>query len=115
MVADRGADRYWLGRTTLRTTCRHVTHHVVVDLQHARELVERLGARAEAEEVVDALLLLVDRIGEAPPAPDVVALERTAALLDQRAEPAHDVRLLLLGELGVQQQENLVLGHAFPL
>jgi hypothetical protein len=91
-----------------------VTHHVVVDLEHAGELVEGLRARREAQEVVDPLLLLVDRIGELAPAPHVVAFQRPAALLDQGAQPCHDIGLLGLGQLGVQQQQNLVLGHAFP-
>src|SRR4029079_787133 len=87
----------------------------VVHVAPRRDLVERLCVRAEADEVVDALFLLLDRIGEPAPAPHVVALERPAALLDQAAQPVHGLGLLLVGELRVQQQQNLVLSHAFPL
>ena len=114
IVADGGADRYWLGRTPLGPTCRQVAHHVVVDLEHARQLVDRLGVRREAEEVVDALLLLLDRVGEPPPAPHVVALEGPAALLDQRAYPVDDLGLFLFGQIGIEQQQDLVFGHSVP-
>src|SRR5207249_220869 len=43
ILAARRSHRYWLTGTPSMATCRHVTHHGVVDLQHPRELVERLG------------------------------------------------------------------------
>ena len=114
IVADRGVHRYWLGWTPLEPTRRHVAEDVVVDLQDTRQLVERLRARREADEVVDAVLLLRDRVGEPAPAPRVVALDAAAALLDQRAHPAHDLALLLFGQFGIEQQQNLVFGHSVP-
>ena len=55
---------------------RQMAHHGVVDLQHAGDLVERLAARLEHEQVVDALLLLRDLVGEPAAAPGVVAAPR---------------------------------------
>ena len=44
------------------------------------------GLAVKLQEVVDALALLVDLVGELAPAPHVVALARAAALLDQLAQ-----------------------------
>ena len=96
------ADRYWLGRTRPVATGRQVTHHVVVDLEHARDLVERLAVGAEREQVVDAVGLLVDLVGELAPAPGVLAVPRAAALLDEVARALDDLLLPLFGQVGVQ-------------
>jgi hypothetical protein len=52
--------------------------------------------------VVDALLLVRDRIGETAPTPGVVAVPRALALLDEVARAGDDVVLAGLGLLGVQ-------------
>ena len=81
---------------------RHVPQHRVVDLEHARDLLERLRLRVEDDEVVDALLLVRDRIGETAAAPGVVAVPGALALLDEVARAGDDVVLAGLGLLGVQ-------------
>ena len=78
----------------------HVAQHGVVDLEHAGDLVESVRLRVEDDEVVDALLLVRDRIGEAPPAPGVMAVPRAAALLDEVARAGDDVVLVSLGRSG---------------
>ena len=62
----------------------------------------------EDGEVVDAFLLVRDRIGEAAPSPRIVALPGTARLLDELAHSGDDVVLAGLRLLRVQQQQNFV-------
>jgi hypothetical protein len=78
-----------------------VTEHVVVDLQHAAELVEGLRRRGESQQVVDPVVLLVDGVRELAPAPRVMALERPPTLLDERLRTLVDLGLLLVLLLGV--------------
>src|SRR5712691_1027500 len=85
-----------------------VPHHAVVDLEHARDLVERLAAALEDEQVVDALRLLVDLVGQPPAAPRVVAPPGTAAALDELAHARDHLVLVGVGALRVQHQKNLV-------
>ena len=113
-MTGRSADGKWLRRTSLGATCRKVAHHVVVDLQHAGDLVERLRSRGEEQQVVVAVSLLVDLVGELALAPCIVARERAATLLDQVTHARDDLRLRLLGEVWVQQQQDLVVDHGFP-
>jgi hypothetical protein len=40
-----------------------MAHHAVVDPQHTADLVQRLGGAGELEQVVPALVLVVDLIG----------------------------------------------------
>ena len=93
---------------------RHVAHHGVVDLEHARR--SRRASRRSAlehDEVVDALALLRDLVREAPPAPGVVAAPRAAGLLDELARRARSISSWrCLGELRVQHQQNLVRRHS---
>ena len=89
-----------------------MAHHAVVDLQHARDLVERLGARLEDDEVVVRVGLVVDLEGEPPPSPRVVAAPRAPAALDEVAHARDDLALALLGGLGVEHQQNLVRNQA---
>ena len=91
--------------------CREVTHHEVVDLELAHDLVEGLGAALEDDEVVDALLFLLDLEGEPAPAPGVVAAPRAAGLLDELTDARDQLVLPLLGELRVQHEKNLVRRH----
>jgi len=88
-----------------------VAHHGVVDLQHAGDLVQRLATRLEHEQVVDALLLLRDLVGQPATAPGVVAAPRASGRLDELPHARDQVVLALVGELRVQHQKNLVRGH----
>ena len=72
------------------------------------------GRRTEEQQVVVPVGLLVDLVGELALAPGVVARERAATLLDQLAHARDDLRLGLLGEVWVQQQQDLVVDHGFP-
>jgi len=49
-----------------------VAHDAVGDLQHARYFVERVRRRVELEQVVDAVGLVVDLVGQPAPPPRVV-------------------------------------------
>src|SRR5207249_4688706 len=91
---------------------RQVAQHSVVDLEDTGHLVERCRLRVEDDEVVDAFLLVRDRIREASPAPGVVAVPRAAVLLDEVARASDDVVLAGLSLLGVQHQQNFVSRHA---
>ena len=51
-----------------------VAHDAVGDLEHARDLGERLRRRGEEQQVVDAVGLVVDLVGELAPAPRLVAV-----------------------------------------
>jgi hypothetical protein len=88
-----------------------VAHHVIVDLEHARDLVERVALGAEREQVVDAVALLVDLVRELAAAPGVLAVPRPPAFLDEVARALDDLLLPLLGQVGVQHEQNLVVGH----
>ena len=111
ILARRAAHRYRLSRPWLVTTGRKVPHDRVVDLEHARDLVERLGLGAEAEQVVDAVGVLVDLVGELAAPPDVLAVPAAPAGLDEIARALDDLLLALLRELGVQHEQNLVVDH----
>ena len=78
------------------------------------DLVERLRLGAEEQQVVVPVGLLVDLVGELALAPRIVARERAATLLDQVTHACDDLRLRLLGEVWVQQQQDLVVDHGFP-
>src|SRR2546423_2458495 len=89
-----------------------MAHHRVVDLEHAGDLVERLRAALEHDEVIDAFRLLGDLVGEAPSAPRIVAAPGAAALLDELAQARDHAVLLRLGALRVQHQKNLGRRHS---
>src|SRR5262249_49749078 len=76
-----------------------------------RDLGEGLRARAEEEQVVRALGLVVDLVGELAPAPRLVRLPRAAVGLDALADAGQDLALALVGQLGVEQQQDLVVVH----
>src|ERR671934_179289 len=69
----------------------HVPHDAVRDLEDARDLVERLRVRVEREQVVDALALVVDLVGELPPPPDLLVGPGPAAALDELARARDDL------------------------
>ena len=69
----------------------HVTHDAVGDPEHAGRLVERGRLGLEMDEVVDALVLLVDLVGEPAFAPRLVAGPGAAALLDELAQAREDL------------------------
>jgi len=45
------------------------------------------------------------------PAPHVVGEPRAAALVDQLVRAGDDLRLALLGQLGIEHEQNLVFVH----
>src|ERR1700741_327323 len=107
---DRG--RWLLARRararSLDVSRRHLAEDDVVDLEHADDLVQGLGAALEDDEVVHALALLPDLVGEPPPAPGVVAAPGAAGALDERADARDQLLLMGLGLLRVEQQQNFV-------
>src|SRR6478672_4508943 len=105
----RGLRRRLLVHGALHAPERAVAHHAVRDLEHARDLRERLGGRAEEEEVVDGLALVVDLVGEAAATPRLVAVPGAAGTVDGVANALDDLVRPRLSELRVQQQHDLVL------
>ena len=93
---------------------RHMAHDAVRDPQDARDLVQRLGLGGELEQVVGALRLVVDLVGEPAPAPGVVAVPGAAGLLDQLAGARDDLVLALLRQLRVEHEQDLVVGFHSP-
>ena len=94
---------------------RQVAHHGIVDLEHAGDLVERLAVGLEHDQVVDALRLLRNLVGEPAAAPGVVAAPRAAGTFNELADAGDQVVLPRLGELGVQHEQNLVRRHWVPI
>ena len=90
--------------SALDATGRHVAHDAVGDLQDAGDLVERRRLRVELEQVVRAVRLVVDLVGEPPSTPHVVREPRAVALLDQLVRARHDLGLALLGQLRIEHQ-----------
>jgi hypothetical protein len=88
-----------------------VPHHAVVDPQHARHLVQRAGVTREVEQVVAPLALVVDLIGELASPPDVMQVPGSAAPLHELTCTSDDLALTIVVELGVEQQQDLVLVH----
>jgi hypothetical protein len=101
-----GAPRLGRGATD-----RHVSQGAVGDLEHACRLGERLGVGIEVEEVVDPLALLVDLLRELASAPRLLPDPRPAALLDELAHARDDLVLALFGQLGVEDEHDLVCVH----
>src|SRR5207244_4406890 len=100
---NRGGLVAWRARAGAGdVTRRQVAQHSVLDLEDAGDLVERRRLGVEDDEVVDALLLVRDRIGQSAPAPGVVALPGAAALFDELTRAGDDVVLASLRLLGVQ-------------
>ena len=88
-----------------------MAHDAVVDPQHARHLVERPRVAREVQEVVAPLALVVDLVRELASTPGVVQVPGAAAGLHELARPRDDIALTLVVELGVEQQQDLVLVH----
>jgi hypothetical protein len=65
----------------------------------------------ELEQVVRPVRLVVDLVREPPAAPHVVGEPRAAALVDQLVRAGDDLRLALLGQLGIEHEQNLVFVH----
>src|SRR5919204_6744437 len=102
------------GLRPLDSAGRQVAHDAVGDAEDARELVPRLPLGVELEQVVDALALVVDLVGEAAAPPDVLPLPPAAAALDQLARSRDDLLLALLRHVRIEHQQNLVRHHTFP-
>src|SRR5919109_676741 len=89
----------------------HVPERAVRDLEHTRDLCERLRVGVEVEYVVARFALAVDLVRELAPSPRLVADPAAAALLDQLARAREDLVLALLGQLGVEHEHDLVRVH----
>ena len=70
------------------------------------------GSAAKVSRWYVALRLVVDLVGELAPAPGFVRLEAPAAAFDQLAHARDDLFLALLRELGIQHEQDFVVGHA---
>ena len=80
-----------LGVAALDAAKRPVAHDAVGDLEHARDLGERLRRRREEQEVVDRLALVVDLVGEPATAPRLVAVPGASGALDRVADALNDL------------------------
>src|SRR5207244_11337533 len=96
----------------LATRDGQMADHPVGDLQHPRDLRERRRSGGEEQQVVSPLRLVIDLVGELAPPPCLVAFPAAAVSLDPLTYTRDDLSGALLGELRVQQQQNLVLVHA---
>src|SRR5262249_8234809 len=114
IVARGRSHRYRPGGTALDPTCRHVPHDAVVDPQHPRDLVERVRLAREVQQVVAALALVVDLVGEPSPAPGIVQVPAPAGLLDQLLHAGDDLALPGLVHVRVDQPQDFVLVYGFP-
>ena len=91
-----------------------MAHDAVRDLQHPGDLGQRLRLRVEGEQVVNALGLVVDLVGEASAAPDVMSAPTPARALDALAHARDDLLLPVLRQLRVEHEQNLVADHHRP-
>src|SRR3954447_9191262 len=105
----RGLRRRLLVRRVLHATVRAVAYDAVRDLEHARDLRERLGRRLEEEEVVDGLAFVIDLVGESAAAPRLVPVPGAIRTVDGVANALDDLVRPRLGELRVQQQHDFVV------
>src|SRR5512133_170742 len=87
---------------------RQVAHDAVGDLEDARQLVDCLGLVIELQQVVDPVVLLLDRVGQPAPAPRIVSHPRSAAVLDQLAGADDDLLLPFLGQVWIEHEQDLV-------
>ena len=62
--------------------------------------------------MVRALALVVDLVLEPAPAPRLVAVEAAAVALDRLARAGDDLVLPLLGQLGIEHEQDFIVGHA---
>jgi hypothetical protein len=88
-----------------------MAHDAVVDPQDAGHLVERAGIAGEVQEVVAPVGLVPDLVRELAPSPDVVQVPGAAAGLDLLTRTRDDLRLAVVLQVGVEQQQNLVFVH----
>src|SRR5918995_6853207 len=95
----------------LRAADGQMAHDAVGDLEDARDLVQRIGLCRERQQVVRAVRLVVDLVGELAPAPDFVLLEAPAAAFEELARARHDFLLALIRGLRIQHEQNLVVDH----
>ena len=82
-----------------------------VILRIAGDLLERLRLGREGQQVVGAVGLVVDLVGELAAAPDVVRVDAAAAALNELARALDDLGLALLGELRVEHEQDFVGRH----
>src|SRR5215210_1264309 len=111
ILTARLGRRHWPGVPCLRAPNGHVAHDSVGDAQNARDLRERLRLGRKREQVIGAVGLVVDLVGELAPSPDVVCVPGAAALLDQLTRARDDLGPALLRELGVEHEQDLVVDH----
>ncbi len=72
------------------------------------------GVALRMDQVVDAVGLLLDLVGEPALAPRIVPIDAAATLRDLVTEPGDDLALALFGELRVQEQQKFVVDQVFP-
>src|SRR5262249_4781666 len=104
---------YWPGRTRRagRAADSHVAHDAVRDLEHARDLFQRLRRRLECQQLVEAVRLVVDLVSEFAPAPDVLPAPSAAGALDVLAHARDDLVLALVRQFGVEHEQDFVVDH----
>src|SRR5262249_56448450 len=100
-----------LGLAALDTPDCQVAHDGVGDLEDARDLGQRRRRRREEKQVVDPLALVADLVRQLAAAPRLMAVPAAAVGLDALAHACDDLLGALLREVGVEQQQNLVLVH----
>ena len=89
-----------------------MAHHAVGDLEDARHLGQRLRRGGHEDQVVDALALVADLVGEAPAAPHVVAVPAAAVGLHPLAKARDDLLRPRILEVDIEHEQNLVFVHA---
>src|SRR5437763_6171518 len=115
VIGARGHGRDRCGRLRLASLDAgdgEVAYDAVGDLQDAGDPRQRRRRDREDQHVAGALRLVADLVGELAPAPRLMVVPRAAVTLDPLAHARHDLCHTVVGELGVQQQQNLVLVHA---
>jgi hypothetical protein len=75
------------------------------------ELLERLRLGVEVEQVVRALGLVPDLVGEPAASPEVVPDPRATRLLDQVGRALDDLLLPPFGQLGIEHEQDFVCDH----
>ena len=86
----------------------NVPQYAVVQAEYALQLEKRVGKRAEVDEVVVAVALLADRVGQAALAAAFDADRLGPPVLEHLVEVLDGLFRLLLRQVGVQDEDGLV-------
>src|SRR4051794_32197106 len=92
----------------LRPNRRHEAHDAVRDGEHPARLLEGVGRRVEADDVVPGLALVVDLVGQLALAPRRDLVPTASATLDRRLDALDDLALPVLLEVRVDHEHDLV-------